>query len=179
MARCHTTEKVQVTLIEGLFSSYGKVTISKNKGHYHINCLLNNSFHFLLTKKFSPKNLHQLSFIAGYFDAEGNSQLNQGRARIKIDSYDIDILRWISNSLTLSGFENKLWKIGNRGDKRTDGTYFNNDLWRITLNKALVIKKFIEAISPYMKHKKQIINMNKCLENIEERIEKGSIYAAR
>lgn len=175
VARCHTTEKVQVTLIDGLFSSYGKVTISKNRGHYHINCLLNNSFHFLLTKKFSPKNLHQLSFVARYYDAEGNSQLNQGRARIKIDSYDYEILAWISEFLTKIGIENKFWMIGTKGSLRNDDTYFNKNLWRLTINKANSIMKFINEIGPFLKHQKQIQRMKKCFINIQDRIEKGSV----
>ena len=91
--RCHTTQFDQVRIMKLLFDRFGKVGISRNSsGHFYINCYLNNSFSFLLSKHKSSWNylVNDLrlypSFVAGYVDAEGNFIINQGRARFKIDS---------------------------------------------------------------------------------------------
>ncbi len=175
VVRCHTTDTDQVKLFDKLFKKYGKITISQNRNHYYSTTYLNSSFEFLLTKKFRPNNLHNLSFMAGYVDAEGNFQINQGRARFKLDSYDYPILNWMSHILNTLGIENKFQRIGKKGGKRSNGTVFNQDLWRITINKAPVLKNFIKMILPYIKHQKYKRNMKICFENIMAREEKGTI----
>lgn len=175
VVRCHTTDMDQVKLFEKLFKAYGKITISQNKNHYHTTTYLNSSFEFLITKKFQSASLHDLSFMAGYIDAEGNFQINQGKARFKLDSYDYPILEWMSYKLEEMGIENKFNIIGEKGQKRSDGTYFNQDLWRITINKAPVMKNFIRMLSPYIKHQKYKRNIKICLDNIMTREEKGTI----
>lgn len=73
-------------------------------GSYHINCFLNKSFSFLLAKELDYSVITSsedfYTFFAGYLDAEGYIGINQGKARLKIDSYDKDVLFWISKKLT-------------------------------------------------------------------------------
>ena len=175
VVRCHTTQKEQISIIKSLFDGFGKITISFNKGHYHINCFLNNTFMFLLTKDDSSwywlKNNNDLMpyFIAGYVDAEGNFILNQTRARFKIDSYDVGILTHISEWLTSLGINNKFRKIYTKGDP-WNGTFpINEDLWRLNINDMVSLSRFIQLILPIAKHKKRISDMKICLKNINNR----------
>lgn len=183
VVRCHTTDSEQVKLIKQLFKGYGKVTVSVSRYGSNVNCFLNLSFKFLLAKRdlvpgwIKKQDKFFWPFFAGYIDAEGNFQLNQGRARFKIDSYDYLILKWSSSKLVYFGIENKLWQIGKKGNIRSNRTKFNKNLWRITINKAAMIKKFIRLIFPHLKHRKQMRNAKMCLDNIIKRHERGTVYA--
>src|SRR3989344_4897429 len=95
VVRCHTTKKYQVKVLQSLFNKFGRVSVSfKKPSHFTVNCFLNRSFDFLLSKNENSwkwlKKYPRIcrGFIAGYTDAEGNFIINQGRARFKIDSYD-------------------------------------------------------------------------------------------
>lgn len=175
VVRCHTTQKDQIDIIEGLFGGYGRVRTSLNNGHYNINCFLNNTFDFLIPKNNSAwewlKNDNSLMphFIAGYVDAEGNFILNQNRARFKIDSYDTDILAHISNWLTGIGINNKFRKIYSKGDPWNGAFPLSKDLWRLNINDMVSLQKFDNLIFPLIRHKKRAIDMVMCLENITER----------
>lgn len=169
IARCHTTDKDQVKALKTMFDKYGNIKVSENKDHYHVNVHLNNSFDFLLSKKLQTKNLDLFSFVAGYTEAEGCFQINQGRARFKIDSYDTNVLKYIFKGLSKNGIEAKLRKINSKGDLRSNGTRFTHDLWRLTINKSFEIEKFILAIKPYLIHRKYVKKSTICLQNIHKR----------
>jgi len=87
VARCNTTSLAQMKLIDKLFSKYGTMTISEGNYSSSINCYLSTSFSFLLTnKKKVPEWIERdiqtvIAFIAGYLDAGGTFQINQGRGR--------------------------------------------------------------------------------------------------
>lgn len=176
VARCNTTQSVQIQLMRQLFDKYGKVTISK--GHYstNINCYLNTSFDFLLPKytNVSPligeDNEAGAAFIAGYTDAEGNFLLNQAKARFKIDSYDVEILEWITNWLKNQGVRVKFRQIGKEGGLRSNGTRFKHDLWRLNVNETMSLLKFIRMIKSFSKHPNRLRHMEVCEENIKKRI---------
>ncbi len=180
VARCHTTQIEQVKILETLFNSFGHISVSNNNGHFHVNCFLNNSFNFLLSKNKDswawlinrPK--LATSFIAGYTDAEGNFIINQGRARFKIDSYDFSILSWISNWLTFQGISNKFRLIYKMGDKWNGKYPLNKDLWRLNVNEANSLRRFIELIIPYLKHQKRIGDARLCANNILKRYKNGT-----
>lgn len=184
VARCNTTHKVQIDLIRDLFSKYGKVTISPGAYSTNINCYLNKTFDFLIPKYNQIPNwlvqskLTAIAFIAGYTDAEGNFILNQTRARFKIDSYDLEILTWISDWLQKQGVRVKFRCISKKGDLRTNGTRFNNDLWRINVNEAFSLLRFIRYIKPFTKHKTRLRDMIICERNIKKRIKNRSIKYA-
>lgn len=182
VVRTHTTSKDQLHLIKNLFRKYGRVTISKAKrGDMNINCFLNESFSFLLPKNDNIEPWIKRSkrlfsgFIGGYIDAEGNFTLNQGKARFKIDSYDQNILHQIHRWLLRRGINSKLRLIGKKGQLRPEGYYFNSDLWRLNVNDAQSLFKFINIIKPFVKHKKRNKDMQKTLKNIEIRKRRGTI----
>lgn len=185
VVRCHTTQKVQIKVIDSLFKKFGKVSISfRSPNHYTVNCFLNNSFDFLLSKgKLSwdwvtKDCISGAPFIAGYTDAEGNFILNQNRARFKIDSYDFEILEWISNYLTQQCISNKFRKIFNEGDKqiiRGVTAIYKKDVWRLNVNEAPSLFKFISSIMPYLRHDTRIKDAQKCLRNINQRRTNGTI----
>lgn len=178
VVRCHTTHKEQVEVIKKLFLGYGKISISDNKGQYHINCFLNDSFNFLLTKdeyylRWIRNNYKAfLAFIAGYTDAEGNFILNQNRARFKIDSYDYSVLRRISDWLTEHAIENKFKRICKKGESKYKRQFWNNDLWRLNINRADSLEKFIHSIMPFLTHARRIKHAEICLNNIKMRKKK-------
>lgn len=182
IAQCHTTCDNQIELINGLFKKYGKVTLTPLKdGSTDINCFLNSSFNFLLPKQddvekwiyANKKNF--CGFMAGYTDAEGNFILNQNRARFKIDSYDKNILKKMHYWLTVNGIRSKFRRIGKKGKMRPEGYPFNKDLWRLNINEAHSLFKFINLIKPLVSHKKRLKDINICLSNIKHRKEVGTI----
>jgi len=184
VVRCHTTQSEQVEVINSLFSKFGRVDDTiRPSGHYYTNCFLNNSFKFLLPKDKSawawikePKT--RFAFIAGYTDAEGNFIINQGRARFKIDSYDKNVLDTISKWLNCVGISYKMRLIFKKGDKQKIygkmGIY-HGDLWRLNINHANDLKKFIFLISPFVRHSQRLYDMNLCSKNIEKRIKNGTV----
>lgn len=184
VARCHTTQEEQIDVIKDLFSRYGQVTVSRTNGHLYVNCYLDQSFKFLLDKNedawawVSEDRKYYFSFIAGYVDAEGNFIINQGRARFKIDSYDLSILRAISGWLAENKINYKFRQIYKKGDTqfiRGLKCKYNGDLWRLNINEALSLKKFIILIKPYLKHSTRIKQTNICLDNISNREINGTV----
>lgn len=184
VARCNTTQDVQINLINSIFSQYGQVTISRGKYGVNVNCFLNKSFRFLIPKYREVPSWINLedqlcaAFIAGYSDAEGNFIINQTRARLKIDSYDADILKWITNKLIKWGILTKLRCIAKIGSLAADGSRYKQDLWRVNINQAISLLNFINHIKPFAKHGNRIRQMNICEMNIKQRIKKGSIKYA-
>jgi len=181
IVRCHTTKKEQVDLINGLFKKYGHVNISRSKKHsYNVNCYLDESFGFLEVKVRVPRwikkdGLLGWYFTAGYVDAEGSFGINQGRGRFKIDSYDQKILFWISKFLKNAGIKNKLRLIYKKNKKRYDGGIWKKDLWRLNINWANSLGKFIDKIYNLLKHKKRKEDSLKVLKNVKERQLYGSV----
>lgn len=185
VARCNTTQVVQIRLMEKLFSRYGKVTISRGQYSTNVNCFLNRSFIFLLPKYervpawIDGDKTTSAAFIAGYTDAEGNFILNQYRARFKIDSYDVGILNWIANWLNNKDINFKLRRIGKTGDLRSNGTRFKHDIWRLNVNEAISLMRFITMIKPFSKHDTRLLHMEVCETNIKQRIANKTIKDER
>lgn len=167
VVRCHTTSTDQINLIRNLFEKYGKVTTSQSG---HINCYLDSSFDFLLAKYGKYEDIgHKedfFAFVAGYLDAEGYFGLNQGRARLKVDSYDSEVLKWMSKKMELFGIRNKLKVIGICKTERS----LDKELWRINVNWAEDLLDLIHCLRPYARHAKRIDQMKLCEKNILERI---------
>lgn len=167
--RCHTTSNYQIKLLKVLFEKYGKVTVSTSG---HINCHLNETFDFLLNKFNQYKKINSkrtfLSFFAGYLDAEGYFGINQGKARLKIDSYDKEVLKWISSKLSKYGIRNKCRLLSICKTKRSLG----KELWRLNVNFAEDLRDVIIDLLPYSKHRTRIDQMKNCLENINKRLKK-------
>lgn len=181
IVRCHTTQMIQVNLIKQLFTSYGHVTVSNGKYGHNVNCYVNGTFDFLLPKKdFVPKEIEQTdaciwSFIAGYVDAEGSFGINQGRARFKIDSYDMQILAWIQSKFEQFSIRGKFRLIAKENQPQYHIGIFHKDLWRLEINEAQSLYRFICLIKLYLQHKKRKADINMCLDNLMKRQENGSI----
>jgi len=180
VVRCHTTRKEQLDMIDKLFKQYGKVTIGgKNKmNSKYINCFLNKSFSFLLpnddkienwiTKDSGSSNC----FAAGYIDAEGNIGVYDGRARLKVDSYDKNIIlwmyKWFQKNNIFCPEPTKIGKAGQIYDNRNKYKY-NKDLWRVRVSHMESLNKLFKILKPILKHKKRLSDLNKCIKNINKR----------
>lgn len=180
IARCNTTSNEQVNLIEGVFSKYGRVSVSKNRksGTITINCFLNDSFDFIVEKKdFVPdwikkNNKYGLYFLAGYVDAEGSIGVYDGRARFKIDSYDKNTIFWIHEWCLKNGIKcPNVRKIGKKGQlyDKTRGYRYGNDLWRINVNKKESLLKLLKNLKLVIKHKKRKKDSLLAIKNINDR----------
>jgi hypothetical protein len=176
VVRCNTTRIEQLELLEKIFIKYGHVSypnkIKNKQNSIHINVFLNKSFVFLLPKRdlveswINKNNECCLAFIAGYFDAEANFGINQNRARVKVDSYDKNILIWIHKWCIKHKILSKLLLLNARLKK---------ELWRFNINEAASLLKFCKLIKLYIKHKKRKNDLNNMIKNILLRKAKGTL----
>lgn len=180
IVRCHTTCQDQVDIMEEVFAKYGKVSVNRSKinDSFSVNCFLNNSFLFLLPKFdavsswISHDNKSSIAFAAGYIDAEANIGVYDRRARFKLDSYDKNIIFWLYNWFN----KNKIYcpkptKIGKKNKiyDLVNGYKYNKDLWRVRVSESKSLKRLLEIIRPYLKHKKRRLDLDNCLININDR----------
>lgn len=182
VVRTHTTSKDQLRLFKNVFKKYGHITITDSKERsVNINCFLNKSFSFLLSKN---KNIDLwirrngqffTAFIAGYIDAEGSFGVYQRRARFKLDSYDRKIILQIYKRLEKNEIHCKFFRVGKKGQLRPEGYVFNSDLWRLNVNESGSLEKLIYLIRPFIKHGKRKVDIKQVLNNIKIRKKKGTI----
>ena len=180
VVRCHTTIQEQARLVKSLFVKYGGVKICNSlENGFTINCFVDDSFQFLYSKslpKWVFKNRKTaISFIAGYTDAEGSFGLNQGRGRFKIDAYDYEILEEINSFLGRSKIFTKFYCIARKDTFSISNGIWNDNLWRLNVNVAGSLEKFIVMILPYLKHKTRIKDAKRVLNNIYIRRNNGTI----
>ena len=110
--------------------------------------------------------------MAGYTDAEGNVKVYDGRARFKIDSYDKEIIFWLYRLFKKYDIKCPLpKKIGTKGQiyDLAKGYKYNQDLYRIRVSQIDSLYKLLLLISPYIKHKERLSDLNNCLANIHAR----------
>jgi len=173
VARCHTTVSMQANLIRSLFKKYGGVRVVRSSNGITINCFLNLSFGFLLPKIYpqwiQPQSKPMAAFTAGYTDAEGSFGVYQGRGRFKLDSYDYQILRNIYRFLIIQGIHAKFWCIAKRNTANINGGRWRHDLWRINVNEAKSLVKFIRILLPHLRHHNRIQQAHAVLKNIQSR----------
>ncbi len=182
VVRGSTTQQEQIDVIASLFQPYGKLRLFLGSESTQANCYLNRTFDFLLPKTEAIPNwiegdiLTSAAFVAGYLDAEANFIINQGKARLKVDSYDYTVLKWIARWLDGLGMNPKLRLIGKSGAKRYgQAGVYNADLWRLNINSAPALLRLILYIKPFIRHRTRLRNMVACELNIKERILKGSV----
>jgi len=184
VVRLHTTHDVQIDLFNKLFRKYGQVSLSKSLKNpsTNSNAFLNKSFEFLLPKWdlveewIINNKKYFCSFAAGYIDAEGTFGIYQKRARFKIDAYDKEILFQIHRWLDKNKIINKFFRVAKKGDFVKYGNYyFKKDVWRVNVNEANSLLKFISLISSHIKHKKRKNDMEKNMKNILKRKLRRSI----
>lgn len=177
LVKSNTTKPEQVTLMKNLFSRYSHVWISKSnsKEVFHFTTLLHPSFNFLLPKNdcvpdwIKNNAQYSLAFIAGYTDAEGNIGVYDGRARFRIGSYDIGILKQIHKTFGELGVKSILKLEQPKGYIDRRGIIHNGDFWRVTVNEKNSLLKIFELLIPYMKHQKRTNDLQKARDNIYER----------
>lgn len=181
VVRSHSTHRVQGDLFKKLFEEYGRVSVHSGRKTIQMNCYLNLSFSFLLTKY--PSNirtwvlsnpLYQWAFSAGYIDAEGTFGLNQGRGRFKVDAYDYAILSDMHEFFLNYGLRSKFRIIAKKGENDY-GWVWKEDLWRLSINEAGSLETMILNIDPYLQHEKRKNDANMVLQNIHTRRLHGTI----
>lgn len=174
---CGSTKPEQIELIKQLFSPYGRVWIGKPnyKGAQQIECFLNDSFSFLLSKDpeewmFSNRQ-HFIGFLAGFTDAEGTIFITKkGLSCFAIGNYDISLLTKIKSKLEIFGITpHKITCSKRQGLIASHGYRYNHDYWTLSISRKADMLKLLSLIGPYLKHAKRITQMKAAIKNIEER----------
>ena len=177
--RCTSTRQEQIDLIQELFEEYGGVWISEPRAirGTGITAHLNHSFDFLLPKadKIETWILEDDevfgAFWAGYVDAEGSFIISGKRAYFKIDSGDKGILYQAWSQLNSMGIEFPAPKL-----IRPAGTWISQfqltsqcDLWRLASERKETLLKLYDILTPFLKHRKRIHDMESVKMNVEDR----------
>jgi intein-encoded DNA endonuclease-like protein len=173
---CASTKKDQIDLISSLFSRYGRVWISKpnKQGATQIECFLDLSFSFLLTKEPSKwiykTKKHFLAFLSGFTDAEGSIFISKNMAHFAIGNYNLPLLKIIKINLEHYGIESpKIACSLRQGLIASHGYRYNHDYYTFSISKKVDMIKLLNLISIYLKHKNRIRQMNAAYQNIAER----------
>lgn len=177
-AGCGTTKQDQIDLIKNVFGRFGHfyVTDKNSLGAMHADCALNTSFSFLLPKhnsipKWILKNkANFLNFVAGYTDAEGNIGITQRRAKLRIRSYDKQILQDIDNRFHSLNIKS-LFRLDSKTGIDKRGVRHNQDSWGVIINERESLLKIFNYLKPLLKHKKRKSDLIKGLKNVESRLE--------
>lgn len=181
---CGSTKMEQIDLISRLFSSYGRVWISKpsKANKIQIECFLNNSFNFLLEVNPSiieswivSKRTYYANFLAGFTDAEGSIFISAGKATYALGNYNKKLLLQIKEYLQQFGIESRsIVRSVRKGLIASHGYRYNHDYWTLTISRKTELLKLFKFIGPYLKHAKRINQMEIAINNITLR---NKLYA--
>jgi len=171
---CSTTHPEQVALVRATFGRFGPVRTSGTT----VRTSLGPSFAFLLQKyahavpEWIPPRPDPVAaaFAAGYIDAEGSFGVYGGRARFKVDAYDDHVLDWLAAWCRAVGVRCKHQRVGEAGAARSDGTRFNADLWRVTVNEAGSLLRLIATLDPFLFHARRRSAAERARSNVLERL---------
>lgn len=184
VARCSTTALEQIQLIQNIFSPYSYVSIRKSRilnGRqvFDVNCYLNNTFNFLLSKEdkipkwilLNPKFF--FAFFAGYIDAEGHIFVRLYKncktpiAGFEIQSQDKNILHQAWKKLNKLNIKCQKPKINRpKGYISKSGIIDRKDLWRLSVNRKVDLLLLLKSIEPHVKHGKRKNHLKKAKENL-------------
>lgn len=149
-----TTKIEQKELIERLFKKYTKVEFKVNKDQkLRAQIRLNKSFYFLLPKKdtikkWILKNKKYFSaFLAGYIDAEGNIGIYCNKGRVRIRSYDKNLLYLAHRKLKELG----IYSIC-RLEAPAKKFKLKKDFWCLSINRKKDILRLNNLVGVYLKH---------------------------
>ncbi len=173
---CASSRMAQIRLIQSLFEPYGFVKITpKADGNTMISCYVNMSFSFLLPKQDAIEewiladDKLGLQFLAGYIDAEGSFGIDaNGSGNIKIESYDVNILRQlheILSRLNVACPPPNLIK-----NKETASIKPNHDLWRLGIYRKASLNRLCAFLEPHLRHEQRRRDMENVWKNVRERI---------
>lgn len=171
-----TTKAAQIKLLKNLFTPYGPVWVGSagKSGARNISCSLNKSFSFLLPKHPNiPSRIIKsdpcfFSFFAGYTDAEGNFAIPNGRACLRIRSYDIGILSDMHRGLFRRGITSTFSLERKAGIY--SGTKQNKDCWRLAVAHREELCKLLRILLPLLRHEKRKEDARSAMDNVTERI---------
>lgn len=173
---CASTKTEQIDLIKRLFLRYGKVWIEKpnKKGAIQIECRLDLSFEFLLPKNpatwiFKTRKCF-FSFLAGFTDAEGSIFISANQAKYALGNYDIVLLEKIKKCLEKNNLKpHRITRSIRQGLIASNGYRYNHDYWTLTIGRKKDLIRLFNLLTPYIKHKNRINQMEIAIKNIEER----------
>lgn len=183
---CSSTIQAQVKLIKNLFSPYTFVytkpsRILNGKQVIDIQCLLNESFEFLLPKQDSIEdwilnnNGCFFAFTAGYIDAEGHiytrTQYKKTFSGLEIQTYDKNILKQMWHKFNQLGIKCPKPLINKRaGYTQKNGTRNNKDAWRLGVSKKQSLSVLFNRINPYIKHDKREKDLYRAWKDVNSRL---------
>jgi sulfur relay (sulfurtransferase) DsrF/TusC family protein len=166
--KSNTTKIEQVNLLRKIVGKYGRFYVKRYKNSFfNVECSLNKSFAFLISKKDSISRwilrdrTFFSAFLAGYIDAEGNIGVYSKRARVRIGSYDKNLLKLVHLKLKSMDIKSTYRLETPRGTNNQ-----NRDFWRVCINKKEDIQRLFKLIKPYIKHAKRFKDLEKANENI-------------
>jgi hypothetical protein len=149
-----TTQPAQRNLIHSLFDDHGPVRESGGS----MRVTLDRSFAFLLDKYrpvvpswVASDPDASVAYLAGYVDAEGSFGVYDGRGRFKLDSYDAHVLRFAAEWCASQEIDALLRQLTEAGQQRW-GVRWNGALYRLTINRAPALERYVATIGPYLRH---------------------------
>jgi Homeodomain-like domain len=169
-----TTHAEQVAMIREVFGPFGPVYDWENLS---FRASLDLSFWFLAEKYkgavpgWVRGQEASAAFVAGYVDAEGSFGIYDGRARFKLDSYDVEVLSWLQRWCRAIGVRSRYRLIARAGDPRSDQGAFRKDLWRLNVNDGPSMLRFIATLEPYLRHERRRAGAQRACENIRRRLQ--------
>jgi hypothetical protein len=179
-ASCNTTHSEQVELMKALFESFGPVRTSG----LTVRASLDMSFEFLLEKYQDsvPGRVAgdepRAAYAAGYIDAEGSFGVYEGRARFKLDAYDVHVLHWLHQWCEGIGVRSRLLRIALAGQERPGAAPFRRDLWRVNVNHGPSLLRFIGTLEPFLRHGRRRDAMERARTNVISRMRARARYSA-
>ncbi len=164
--RLSTTHPAMMELFRSQFADYGFIHAyprhSELSGfEWSLECDLDRSFSFLLKPKgFNAREYSSpsrfLSFLAGFFDAEGSIFYHKkrwsGGFEVSISNLNFELLEWMKGRLTSMGFHPAVQRSKqklNRG-VRNGGS----EIWRLRLWRLEEAKRFLKVIP--IRHREKV-----------------------
>jgi hypothetical protein len=176
-----STKIEQITLIKNMFKNYSKVWIKQtDNGKINIQIILNESFNFLLDKKFPLWILEEkkyfFSFLAGFSDAEGCISKQNKIDYFSLGNYDKELLFIIHKNLNRFGIICKEPYTDNRkGKSNNQGYKYNSNYSSIRLYNKENLLYLLNELKPYIKHKDKVKALNMAILSINSRNKLKSI----
>lgn len=161
---CSSTHPAQISLIQELFSPYGRVWIGSPNSRGVVSCeaYVDLSFKFLLPEHRSVDWVFNRSdsffgFLAGFTDAEGSLFISgQGKATITWGQYDGELLGSIKR--TLDTYAIQTGNVINdhlAGYQGRDGYVRQKDYCHLTCTKRASLGKLLDSLEPHLRHQEK------------------------
>lgn len=157
-ATVSTTHPAMIQLVRDLFGRYGHVTQSPkflrkwNQYEWEVYTYLHSSFVFMLQK---PNFIAEpfLSFLAGFFDAEGHIEVFKQKGsstvgiRMDVSSCDVSLLRIIDAKLHAFGYNSHMstGPLRLKGESVGYGPY-GADFWRLSLSRNAEVARLLRTL---------------------------------